>query len=118
MKKNKLKETIKKLIDEIEEEELEEMTTTGTTAGSEEYSTPGAFSNNAEDKKKRDKRAAYAAGHWNVVKEENNLAKLKKGDIITFIEPGTTTKTHKAKIIGFNNTRSEDFAIVKVGKEK
>lgn len=69
---NKLKELIRSLIDR----ELEEITTTGNVPG---YSTPNAFSDDENERKKRIKKGLSGTGH-RVVKEElerNDIREIK-----------------------------------------
>ena len=53
--KAKFKEVIRKIIEDLKQEDLEEITTTGDVDG---YSTPNAFV-----KKKKKKKSGYDGGH-------------------------------------------------------
>ena len=69
MTESKLREIIKSILIELQDEELEEVTTTGSIEG---YSTPNAFGG----KKKRKKLSTTSTG-YSVVKEE-----LDKKDLL------------------------------------
>tara|TARA_Y100000034_G_scaffold67038_1_gene80909 strand:- start:305 stop:601 length:297 start_codon:yes stop_codon:yes gene_type:complete len=72
MNENKLRELIKSILRELQEEELEEITVTGNVAG---YNTPNAFSGNEKKRKKKTKKSLKSYG-YSMVKEE-----LDKKDI-------------------------------------
>jgi hypothetical protein len=77
MKVDKLKEMIRNLIEEIEdEEEMDEVTTTGAVDG---YRTPHAFSTNGDDKKKN-KRMADIVGYTQVNEATNRFQQLRQED--------------------------------------
>ena len=73
MNESRLRELIKSVLRELQEEELEEITVTGNIAG---YNTPFAFSGN-KGKKKKNKVSTNSTG-YGVVKEE-----LDKKDLET-----------------------------------
>ncbi len=77
MNSAKLKEIIRTIIGEIQnEEEIEEVSTTGGVAG---YNTPKAFGK-PEDEKKKAKRMAKSAGYSVVHEVTNRYHQLRKED--------------------------------------
>jgi hypothetical protein len=77
MKVDKLKEMIRNLIEEIEnEEEVDEATTTGAVDG---YNTPHAFSSK-DGEKKKNKRMADIVGYTQVNEATNRFQQLRKED--------------------------------------
>jgi hypothetical protein len=77
MKVDKLKEMIRNLIEEIEdEEEMDEATTTGAVDG---YKTPHAFSSK-DGEKKKNKRMADIVGYTQVNEATNRFQQLRKED--------------------------------------
>jgi hypothetical protein len=75
MKVDKLKEMIRNLIEEIEdEEEMDEATTTGGIAG---YNTPKAFGKKSDEKEKA-KRMADIVGYTQVNEATNRFQQLRK----------------------------------------
>ena len=76
MNESRLRELIKSVLRELQEEELEEITVTGNIAG---YNTPFAFSGN-KGKKKKNKVSTNSTG-YSVVKEaidEKDIKIIKK----------------------------------------
>ena len=72
---NNLKEMIRSLIEEIEnEEEMDEVSTTGGIAG---YNTPKAFGKKSDEKEKA-KRMAKSAGYSVVNEATNRFQQLRK----------------------------------------
>jgi hypothetical protein len=75
MKVDKLKEMIRNLIEEIEdEEEMDEATTTGAVDG---YKTPHAFSSK-DGERKKNKRMADIVGYTQVNEATNRYHQLRK----------------------------------------
>ena len=76
MNESRLRELIKSVLRELQEEELEEITVTGNVAG---YNTPFAFSGNKGNKKK--KKVSTNSTGYSVVKEaleEKDIKIIKK----------------------------------------
>ena len=76
MNESRLRELIKSVLRELQEEELEEITVTGNIAG---YNTPFAFSGNKGNKKK--KKVSTNSTGYSVVKEaidEKDIKIIKK----------------------------------------
>ena len=78
MNRNELRTEIRKIFQEIKDDELEEETGTGAVAG---YNTPAAFSADPEAAKKKNKRLAAVSG-GEVVGEAKKAKKLKEADVL------------------------------------